>query len=140
IRLITLQNVTITNNMSGNHKRTGGKPSSITKITWAHATRDIVNRAMSTGQMLPLCVFVVLVILLTRVPNEKIPDVIHDILVSLLNWNMLGWIFFVLALIAWAGHARIMRKDFSSEAERIGKEKTTLQQQKTSQPLGTSDQ
>lgn len=126
--------------MSGNNKRSGGRPNSITKITWAHATRDIVNRAMSTGQMLPLCVFVVLVILLARVPNEKIPDVIHDILVSLLNWNMLGWIFFVLALVAWAGHARIMRKDFSSEAERIGKEKTTLQQQKTSQPLGTSDQ
>lgn len=120
---------------SGN-LRTG----SITKVTWAHCARDVITRAMSTGQMLPLCIFVVIVILLTRLPAEEISGVFHDLINSLTNGSALGWYLCCVALVLWAGHAKIMRKSFSVEAERIGKEKTDLQQQQTNLPLGTSDQ
>lgn len=126
--------------MSNAKKSSTPRTSGITKVTWAHCVRDVLNKAMSTGQMLPLCIFIIIVMLLWRLPSSEISGVIHDIVTGMTNGSLIGWGLLPCTLVLWAGHARLMRRTFSIEAERIGKEKTDLQQKQTQLPLGTSDQ
>lgn len=42
------------------------------KVTWAQAVRDMVNRSMSTGQLLPFGIFVLLAIVFWRMPAEDL--------------------------------------------------------------------
>ncbi|HDG0627991.1 hypothetical protein [Serratia nevei] len=122
-------------------KKSGRKPSGsgVSHVTWAHAFRDIVNRAMSTGQLLPLGIFLLLLISFWRVPTDELAAVLHEIIAGLRDSTLWGWILFIVAIVCWAKHAKSMRKMFSEEADRIGSEKTKLQQQQTTQRLGTSD-
>ncbi|EKN6119591.1 hypothetical protein ACSOQT_001992 [Yersinia enterocolitica] len=117
----------------------GGKPGNNSRVTWAQATRDVINRAMSTGQMLPLGIFILLVIIFWRVSPEELASVLHEIVNGLMDGMLLGWILCATSIVCWAAHVKRMRKMFSDEAERIGKEKTNLQQARTDQPLGTSE-
>lgn len=121
-------------------KKSGGKQSgSGGRVTWAHAFRDIINRSMSTGQLLPLCIFLLLFIIFWRVPEQELALVLHEIVAGLREGALWGWITAIVAIVGWASHVKLMRKMFSGEADRIGKEKTNLQQQQTTQKLGTSD-
>ncbi|MBZ7499697.1 hypothetical protein FMJ36_17015 [Klebsiella michiganensis] len=108
------------------------------KVTWAQAVRDMVNRSMSTGQLLPFGIFVLLAIAFWRMPAEGIRETIHEIISGFVGGQLWGWGFSLVLLIGWVSHAKKMRKEFSDEADRIGKEKTGLQQKQTPQKLGTS--
>ncbi|MFZ1875012.1 MAG: hypothetical protein WAU54_19880, partial [Chania sp.] len=91
------------------------------------------------GQLLPICIFILLAIAFWRVPEAELASILHDIVNGLKDGALWGWGCFLLAVGAWAYHAKLMRKEFSVEADRIGMEKTRLQQDRTQQPLGTSD-
>lgn len=125
--------------MSDSKGKRQPKAGNAIRVTWAHATRDVLNRAMSTGQLLPLCVFIILIMFVWRLPAQDLSTVIHEIVQGLENGSLIGWLCSIVLIILWAGHARLMRRSFSEEAERIGTEKTKLQQSNTSQSLGTSD-
>lgn len=108
------------------------------KVTWAQAVRDMVNRSMSTGQLLPFGIFVLLAIVFWRMPAEDLRETMHEIISGFINGQLWGWGVSLFLLIAWVSHSKRMRKEFSEEADRIGKEKTGLQQRSTPQKLGTS--
>lgn len=108
------------------------------KVTWAQAVRDMVNRSMSTGQLLPFGIFVLLTIVFWRMPAEDLRETMHEIISGFIEGHLWGWGVSLILLVAWVSHAKRMRKEFSEEADRIGKEKTGLQQRRTSQKLGTS--
>lgn len=69
----------------------------------------------------------------------ELASVLHEIVAGLRDGALWGWIATIAVIIGWASHMKIMRKMFSDEADRIGNEKTKLQQQQTAQRLGTSD-
>ncbi|WP_156529904.1 hypothetical protein [Klebsiella oxytoca] len=108
------------------------------KVTWAQAVRDMVNRSMSTGQLLPFGIFVLLAIVFWRMPAEDLRETMHEIISGFIEGHLWGWGVSLILLVVWVSHAKRMRKEFSEEADRIGKEKTGLQQRRTSQKLGTS--
>ncbi|PHM50976.1 hypothetical protein [Xenorhabdus sp. KK7.4] len=109
------------------------------KVTWAQAVRDILVKAMTTGQLVPISIFVIILLTVYRIPEADLSLHINKILDGFIDHSLVGWGFFVVAIIFWVGHAAMMRRMFSAEVGRIGKEKTLHQQARTSQPLGTSD-
>lgn len=118
----------------------GGKKSgNKAKVTIAQAVRDVLLRAMSTGQLVPLTLAAIVVIFLVRMPAEALPALFDRILDAMIDTSLLGYILFVLVIVMWAWHASVMRKAFSAETTRLGNEKSKYQQDRTKHPLGTSD-
>lgn len=108
-------------------------------VTIAQAVRDVLIKAMTTGQLVPITISIVLMIAAWRMPAEEVGKLANRILDGLVDHSLIGYILAVVIVLAWAWHAAVMRRCFSSEARRIGNEKTQHQQARTTIPLGTSD-
>ncbi|TYL43480.1 hypothetical protein FDP13_05885 [Dickeya sp. ws52] len=121
----------------GKAKKGPGRPQS--QLTWAQAWRDVMNKAISSGQIVPTSIAIVLMIAFWRMPESELSPLMNRILDGLSNRELLGWILLGLALCVWSWHSSVMRRRFSAEVNRIGKEKTRHQQANTTQPLGSSE-
>lgn len=108
-------------------------------VTWAQAFRDIINKAMDRGQLLPILFFFIFMFFIYRMPSENVYEFGMNIVQGFKDLSLLGWGTTVLVSILWAGHARIMRRKHSAEYLRIGGEKSKLQQDKAKPTLGSSD-
>ncbi|CAH6869282.1 conserved hypothetical protein [Vibrio chagasii] len=108
-------------------------------VTWAQAFRDIINKAMDRGQLLPILFFFVIMFLIYKMPPERVYEFGMSILQGFKDWTLVGWGGMGFISILWAGHARIMRRKHSAEYLRIGGEKSKLQQDKVKAQLGSSD-
>lgn len=97
-------------------------------VTWAHAVRDIFVTSINRGQLPVLGMIAVALLMLWKMPADDVSSLASEILHSLQNGELWGYLLFVLTLIGWYSHAKRMRKMFSAEAERIGTEKSRLQE------------
>ena len=97
------------------------------KVTWAQAFRDTMTTAMNRGQAPFYCFFIIIVILLLRMPSNQMPHLAEDFLQLLAAWKITGWVLLVLVIFAWGIHAKTMRKKYSAEYSRVGDEKSKLQ-------------
>lgn len=118
-------------------KGKGGKQQ--VQVTWAQAWRDVMLRAMSSGQLVPITISIVLMIFAWRLPQDELSRLAFSIVDGFKEHSLAGWAISVVLVLLWSWHARVMRRCFSSEAQRIGNEKTKYQQKQTTQALGTSD-
>ena len=109
------------------------------EVTWAQAWRDVMIRAMSSGQLIPITISIILMIAAWRLPEGELSRLAFSIVDGFKDHALVGWGVALVAILAWSAHARVMRRCFSTEAQRIGNEKTKYQQKQTSQALGTSD-
>ncbi|EGT4441756.1 hypothetical protein AUM61_07985 [Cronobacter sakazakii] len=119
--------------------KTKGRSPRPAPVTVAQAVRDVLIKAMTTGQLVPITISIVLMIAAWRMPSEEIGKLANRILDGLVDHSLIGYILAVILVLAWAWHAAVMRRCFSTEARRIGNEKTQHQQARTTIPLGTSD-
>lgn len=108
-------------------------------VTWAQAFRDITIKAMDRGQLLPLLFFIVIVIFAWKMPNDKVYEIFIMLFEGFKDLSLVGWLGMILIAILWASHSRAMRRNYSVEYQRIGAEKSMMQQQLTKVPLGSSD-
>ncbi|KAB7700399.1 hypothetical protein GBN33_05455 [Plesiomonas shigelloides] len=108
-------------------------------VTFAQAWRDVMIKAMTTGQLLPITISIILMIAAWRIPADELAKVAHRIIDGLIDHSLWGYISSAVLACAWSWHAATMRKCFSAEAKRMGMEKTFYQQSNTRVPLGTSD-
>lgn len=109
------------------------------KVTVAQAFRDVLIKAMTTGQLVPITISIVLMIAAWRMPENELAALANRVLDGLVNHSLIGYILAVVVILLWSWHAAVMRRCFSQEARRIGNEKTQHQQARTTIPLGTSD-
>ena len=94
---------------------------------------------MRTGQLFPLALVVLLVIVFLRVSEVTLSLFLIKIASGLENTYLGVGFFFFLTLIGWYTHARLMRKRFSKELKRIGKEKSKIQNQNSKIKFQSSD-
>jgi hypothetical protein len=67
-------------------------------------------------------------LIIYKIPSESVVQLVYDIADKLGVIAFLSYFFNVVLILAWAWHAKMLRKMHSNECERIGKEKTKLQQ------------
>lgn len=93
-----------------------------------HAIRDIFLAAINKGQLPILGVIAILAIIFARLPQDKLGDIVDKILTGLSDLSLLGYAFAVAIAAAWVLHAKMTRAVHYRETDRIGKEKSDLQQ------------
>lgn len=108
-------------------------------MSWAQACRDIVVTSMNRGQLPVLGMIAVAMLLIWRLPEEKAGELVFSILAALGRGELWAYVFLVLVLAGWYLHSKWMRKMFSAEATRIGREKSDLQSQLAGEKFKSSD-
>lgn len=98
-----------------------------TTVSWAQAFRDIIIKAMDRGQLLPVLLFLVLLAFIFKMSEENVYEFGVGIVNGFKDFSLFGWFVAAIVAILWAGHARQMRRNHSSEYQRIGREKSELQ-------------
>jgi hypothetical protein len=108
-------------------------------MTWAQALRDMVVASINRGQLPVFGIFFVLLMLVWKMPGEDVSKLVFEIFALLRNGELFAYILAFLLGIGWFVHARIMRKVFSDEFERIGLEKSELQGKLAGKKFGSSN-
>ena len=109
------------------------------KVTWAHAVRDIVIKAMGRGQ-LPLLVFLSILLLLAfKMPDGDVTLLLSKLLEKLSQWGIWGYIIALLLIIAWSMHVRYLKGKFRREYRRISEEKSKPQGEMADVELQSSE-
>lgn len=108
-------------------------------VTWAQAFRDIIVVAMNRGQLPILAVCAIFFILIYKLDADKAFQLLNSFMIELKRFSILGWILWVLTVIAWFFSAKKVRKDFSSEMRRVGREKSKAQEKAADRKLPSSD-
>ena len=100
------------------------------KVSWAEALRDIVLKAIETGQLPALLISVIVILIIWKIPDDQL---------LLLLQEMISYLILSLCILGWFFHVKILQKRFAREYERIGKEKSSLQSKKSGINLKSSD-
>ena len=108
-------------------------------VTWAQATRDIVLAAMNNGQLLPLGLTAVVLLLIWRMPSEQAGALAREVLNGLRHAAGVAYVALIGVSVGWVSHVRWMRLAFRAEYERIGREKSELQRLVTGADLKSSE-
>jgi len=97
------------------------------QFNWSRTARDVVVTAINKGQLPILGVCSVFMVILIRIPAQDLSGLLKDIFSKLAHGELIAYILLVIQSMAWFTHARIMRRNFTEETNRICKEKSELQ-------------
>ena len=109
------------------------------KMSWAQACRDIVVTSMNRGQLPILGMIAIVLVLVWKLPEEKATELIFSIFHALQEGALIGYVLFIATVAGWYFHSKWMRKMFSEEAKRIGKEESGLQSALTGDKFPSSN-
>ena len=109
------------------------------KVTWAHAWRDIAIRLIDKGAILPAMIAAVVIIMVAKLEPAESKEVILEVVSRLASGELVGWIVVVFLIMMWQLHARLLRKQFSVELQRVGEQKSKAQRAASGQSLKSSN-
>lgn len=108
-------------------------------VSWAQAVRDMVIASINRGQLPILGIIGIATVLTFRLPEQDISRVVFEIVAALKKGELWAYVLEGLTLFGWFTHAKVMRKIFSAEAERIGCEKSKIQSKSAGVEFKSSD-
>lgn len=109
--------------MAGKEKGTNVRP----QVSWPHATRDIVIRAMDRGQLPILALCVLAIVMVWRMPSAQVSTLAFEVVRNLEHGALGGWALSGAVSLGWYKHAGYMRRIHAQECDRIGTEKSKAQ-------------
>lgn len=107
--------------------KTSAPRKSNNSVSWAQAVRDIFVTSMNRGQLPVLGMIAIVLLLIWKMPEADAGRLMHDLLSALRAGEMWSYGLLLATLAGWFFHAKFMRREFSDEALRIGREKSDLQ-------------
>lgn len=122
-------------NASSRKRRSGNRNSSLGP--W-DAIERIGVRAIDRAQVIPVGLTAIVIVIFYRLPAEEIGPIVEKTLNGLADFQLLGWALFVLTIIGWSLNVRFLRSISWREHDRIGREKTKVQELLAEKKLGTS--
>lgn len=96
-------------------------------VTWAQAFRDTVIASMNRGQLPVLGGMFIFALIIWKMPEQDVSKLAFMILENIKKFQLIAYPLLIIVTLLYFYHVRFMRKDFSRELERIGKEKSALQ-------------
>ena len=99
----------------------------------------MVTAAINKGQLPLFGLLFVIVCLILKMPANEVAELVFAIFDALKAGELVGYLIAIILGGCWYGHARVMRRQYSNEYERIGKEKTSLQSQVSGVTYSSSD-
>lgn len=83
------------------------------KVTWAHAVRDVLNTAMNRGQLPILIVMLAFLFVLYRLPAEDISKLTFLFLEYIKTGYIVGYLLFIGTVLLWIRDAKRNRRDYA---------------------------
>lgn len=105
---------------------------------WARAFRDILVRTIDRGQFPFAAMWIIALTIILKMPGESIVELMRDVFARLVKWELVAYVLFLGTVVGWFLHYRYMRKQYHAEFDRIGREKTKVQEQLARLPLAGS--
>jgi hypothetical protein len=102
--------------------------------------RDVLIAAMNKAQLPALSIAALVGIMLWRMPPADIAKLLLEIKMDLVHGWLLGYGLAGFFALGWFLHARAQRRAIHLEMDRIGKERTKLQEQLLGRELESSKQ
>lgn len=120
--------------MGGNRKKNNRQP-----VTWAQSFRDVTNKAMDKGQLIPILVGFIVLLSILGMDSQQLFHLWNRVLDGFLSGNIFLWLLILILLLVWRQQSKGTRQFFSEEYKRMGTEKSKLQKQLSPVPLKSSD-
>lgn len=105
------------------------------KLGWPETVRDVFVTAIDRGQLPALLMGCVLLTVAFRLPPEQLVVFSEKILDRFASGVYVGWGVSLLLLVAWRAHSRYLIKIHSTEIDRIGREKSAIQDRAAGKPF-----
>jgi len=115
------------------------RPKPRTGVTWAQAARDVFIAAINKGQLPILGIILIVLLVVWRMPPDDLVHLTNEVVNDLASRELLGYAISLIFCIGWYFHARWMRRDFSQEYERIGREKSEAQSKAAGKKFPSSE-
>lgn len=107
------------------------------KVTWAEAFRDITITSINRGQILPFILTLITLYILFKLPDSAIERIVIKVFEGQLAY--IAPFLLIGSVVAWSFHCKRVRKQFSKEFERIGREKSHLQNKNLGKKFNSSN-
>lgn len=98
------------------------------KFTIWQMFSNIFVTAINKGQLPGAILGLLLIILFVRMPAADLSQLASNVLVNLKNGYLLGYFLFIMTLGGWYFHAKHLRRKAYLEQERMGIEKSEVQE------------
>ena len=108
-------------------------------VTWPQAARDVLTASMTKGQLPLVIVGCILLSLIWRMSESKVDSTVDALLDGLNHFWLMGYLFFLCALLGWYFHLKHQRRLFTTEMNRVTDERNKLQEHKLGNRLQSSD-
>ena len=102
--------------------------------------RDVATHAMNKGQFLGVALTGLVALVIWRAPPEFSGQVLDRILRNLTSMRGIAYVLVGALALGWALHLRFVIRSTADEIDRIGREKTKLQEQLTHLTLSNPHQ
>jgi len=109
------------------------------KVGMWHAIRDIFVAAINKGQLLPMLLGSIILLVIFKMDSNQIGGICREVIDNLVNLKILGWILFVVVSVVWAIVGKIRRNSVRREMERIGAEKSKAQRRAQGKDIKSSN-
>jgi hypothetical protein len=105
------------------------------KVNFWGMVQNVATHAMNKGQFLAAAAAAIILTLIWKIPEAVAGDILKSVLRNLGRMKGLSYLMNVVFLLGWAAHMRWVTRSNSRELDRIGREKTQLQEQVTNLKL-----
>lgn len=98
------------------------------QVSWAQAFRDIVITAMNKGQLLLISCIAFVFYMVSKMSENATDTLINKIIDNLGNTCFISYVLLCILILVCYYNSKKLRNMHNNECERIGKEKTKLQE------------
>lgn len=109
-------------------------------IGWAKAFRDIVVTSMNKGQFPILCIFIPIFIILWRLPEKDLSDIVLKMVDYFAKGELVSYVLLLAVLIGWFVQAKTARTYHTEEMNRVAQEKSRLQNELAKKNFKSSEE
>jgi len=100
--------------------------------------QNVLIASLNKGQFIIGIFGIIVIILVIKLPSSDTKDLLVNFLEILKDWKFLGWFTSIIFAFGWYTSNKRLRKIYSEEFNRIGQEKTDLQNRFGKNKLKTS--
>lgn len=101
------------------------------KINIPAMVRDIAIHAISRGQIIPVAIFLIIIVIVFRLPPQILGEIVKDLFLKASRFYALGYVLSIFLILGWYIHVKFLNQIHEREMDRIAQEKTKLQKQLT---------
>lgn len=107
-------------------------------VSFWEAARDVFIASLNRGQFPVAIAGAIVALMIFRMPKDDVSKLAFQILNDLKSGWLGGYLLSVILAIGWLKHSRWQRREIALEMDRIGRQKTLLQEKLLQKKLPSS--